>query len=119
MINSKKTIPALCPVCVQKIPKFQIFYDTLKIKCSCGYEKEMPLAEYIEQYKNNKTRFYTYATLCSPHMKPYTYYCALCYRHFGEQCKECHKGEDKMVKLSDVPKLDKAEEHLNYLSSLR
>ena len=124
MINSKKTIPALCPVCVQKIPKFQIFYDTLKIKCSCGYEKEMPLAEYIEQYKNNKTRFYTYATLCSPHMKPYTYYCSYCHFHYCDQCKKLHEERhkddpEKIVKLSDVPSIQKAEEHLNYLSSLR
>ena len=122
MIDSSRKIHAFCPNCVSKIPELQIQFDVLSIVCNCGYNKEVSLRDYITQYTQNKTRFYEYSFLCAPHMKQFTYYCMDCDRHLCDECYKTHLSRHKektTYKLSEVPDISKAEDHLNYLSSLR
>ena len=55
-------------------------------------------------------------------MKQFTYYCMDCDRHLCDECYKTHLSRHKektTYKLSEVPDISKAEDHLNYLSSLR
>ena len=90
MITSTRTIPALCPQCTTKIPDMVIKTETIYINCKCGCKKEIPIHEYITQLTQNKDRLYKYVYLCSPHMKPYTYYCSYCNRHLCDDCYKIH-----------------------------
>ena len=123
MITSTRTIPALCPQCTTKIPDMVIKTETIYINCKCGCKKEIPIHEYITQLTQNKDRLYKYVYLCSPHMKPYTYYCSYCYRHLCDDCYKIHIKKCSFIKdvfkLSEVPNMKEAEDHLDYLSSLR
>ena len=117
MIDSLRKIPAFCPNCVTLVPKFVI-----SNVCKCGYKNKMSLCDYITQFTQNKTRFFKYSFLCAPHMKQFTYYCTDCDKHLCDECYNTHHTEhlpESLLKLTEVPEISKAEDHLNYLSSLR
>ena len=104
------SIRALCPKCTENIPVLTITDDETKvlIDCPCKYKEEIPIVDYIKQYKEHPDRKCTYQAKCEEHKQPLEYYCYTCNKVFCEakQNHECRGFANYDRDLFDSWKMD-------------
>ena len=117
------TIRALCLKCDSNIPLLSILDHTICIKCKCGYNDAVPIAEYLSSYAKEQRKC-TYINRCPYHNEVVTKYD---YQEPG-LCDKCKTREYDLIDYINIEKqveeakekIKKCYEHFdNYFTKLK